>query len=44
MSLTGTSFMSIAPIFARVPRYIFAVVSEGMLVQFLYEAVDLPDL
>ena len=29
---TGTSFMSIAPIFARVPRYIFAIVSEVMSV------------
>ena len=36
---TGTSFMSVAPIFARVPRYIFAIVSEAMSVQFLYEIV-----
>lgn len=36
--------MSIAPIFARVPRYIFAVVSEAILVRFLYEGVNLPDL
>ena len=33
--------MSITPIFARVPRYIFAAVSEAM---FLYEGVNLPDL
>ena len=36
--------MSIAPIFARVPRYIFAIVSEAMSVSILYETVNLPDL
>lgn len=28
----GTSFMSIAPIFARVPRYVFAIISEAILI------------
>ncbi|KAF4616906.1 hypothetical protein D9613_008743 [Agrocybe pediades] len=28
----GTSFMSIHPFFARVPRYIFAIVSEALLI------------
>ncbi|KAF8231030.1 hypothetical protein L208DRAFT_1437901 [Tricholoma matsutake] len=28
----GTSFMSIAPIFAKVPRYIFTIVSEAILI------------
>jgi purine-cytosine permease-like protein len=28
----GTSFMTIAPIFQKVPRYFFAIISEAMLV------------
>ncbi|KAF8056624.1 purine-cytosine permease [Lyophyllum atratum] len=28
----GTSFMSIAPIFARIPRYVFVIVSEAILI------------
>jgi len=32
MYIFGMSFMSIAPIFARVPRYVFAIVSEAILI------------
>ena len=28
----GTSFMTIAPIFRKVPQYVFAIISEAMLV------------
>jgi purine-cytosine permease-like protein len=28
----GTSFMTIAPIFQKVPRYVFAIISEAVLV------------
>lgn len=28
----GTSFMAIAPIFAKVPRYVFVIISEAMSV------------